>query len=113
MASNKNMAQNLSVEQIRDFKDAFALFDKNGNGNIDGKELKKLMRTFGQNPSEQEIKDMMKTLDVNRSGTVDFAEFLKLMSGKVSKNQKEEELMASFRLFDKVSELLGDLDINL
>ena len=55
----------------------------------------------------------MKTLDVNRSGTVDFAEFLKLMSGKVSKNQKEEELMASFRLFDKVSELLGDLDLNL
>jgi len=88
MASNKNMAQNLSVEQIRDFKDAFALFDKNGNGNIDGKELKKLMRTFGQNPSEQEIKDMMKTLDVNRSGTVDFAEFLKLMSGKVSKKSE-------------------------
>lgn len=47
--------QNLSEEEIEEFKQAFALFDKDGDGTISSKELGTVMRSLGQNPTEQEL----------------------------------------------------------
>lgn len=41
------MADNLSVEQIAEFKEAFSLWDKLGNNMITTKELGTVMRALG------------------------------------------------------------------
>ena len=50
---------------ITEFKEAFSLFDKNGDGTINPKELVAVMRTLGLNPSEQEILEIMAEVDID------------------------------------------------
>jgi len=52
------MADQLTEEQIAEFKEAFSLFDKDGDGTITTKELGTVMRSLGQNPTEAELQDM-------------------------------------------------------
>merc|ERR1739848_979576 len=86
---------------IQEFKEAFALFDKDGDGTITTKELGTVMRSLGQNPTEAELHDMINEVDADGNGTIDFAEFLSLMSRKVKDADSEEELMDAFKVFDK------------
>ncbi len=43
-----NMADQLNEEQIAEFKEAFALFDKNGDGSITTKVFNLLFRNWAQ-----------------------------------------------------------------
>ena len=58
------MADQLSNEQIAEFKEAFSLFDKDGDGSIATKELGTVMRSLGQNPTEAELQDMVNEVRV-------------------------------------------------
>ena len=49
------MADQLTEEQIVELKEAFELFDKNKDGTISAKELGIVMRSFGQNPKEEDL----------------------------------------------------------
>lgn len=53
------MADQLTEEQIAEFKEAFALFDKDGSGAILPAELGTVMRSLGQNPTDAELQDMI------------------------------------------------------
>ena len=55
----------LSDEQIAKFKSVFSFFDKDGDGKISIKELSDVMKSFGQNFTESELKDMMDEVDTN------------------------------------------------
>ena len=59
------MADQLTEEQITEFKEAFSLFDKNGDGTITTKELGTVMRSLGQNPTEAELQDMINEVDAD------------------------------------------------
>ena len=50
---------------ISEFKEAFDLFDKDGNGVITTQELGTVMRSLGQNPTEGELQDMIHEVDVD------------------------------------------------
>ena len=54
------MVEKFTEEQIADFKEAFLIFDKDGDGTIDSKELGTVMRSLGQNPTEQTLQDMVR-----------------------------------------------------
>merc|ERR1712122_474547 len=99
--TKSKMADQLTEEQIAEFKEAFSLFDKDGDGTITTKELGTVMRSLGQTPTEAELHDMINEVDNDGSGTIDFAEFLSLMSKKMKDADSEEELMEAFKVFDK------------
>jgi calmodulin len=95
------MTTMLSDEQITEFKEAFALFDKEGTGTISTKELGIVMRSLGQNPTDSELQDMVNEVDADGNGTIDFPEFLTMMARKLKGVESEEELLDAFKVFDK------------
>ena len=52
-------------------------------GTIDAKELKVAMRALGFEPKKEEIKKMISDIDKDGSGTIDFTEFLEMMTSKM------------------------------
>ena len=98
---NLNMADQLTEEQIAEFKEAFSLFDKDGDGTITTKELGTVMRSLGQNPTEAELQDMINEVDADGNGTIDFPEFLTMMARKMKDQDTEEDIIEAFRVFDK------------
>jgi hypothetical protein len=52
-------------------------------GTIDAKELKVAMRALGFEPKKEEVNKMISDIDKDGSGTIDFAEFLGMMTAKM------------------------------
>jgi Ca2+-binding EF-hand superfamily protein len=67
----------------KELRDAFAVFDTDGSGSIDRKELKRLMKKLGQALSEAELDAMMEEVDTNGDGVISFEEFKAMMVGAV------------------------------
>jgi len=73
------MADQLTEEQIAEFKEAFSLFDKDGDGTISGKELEAVMTALGEPIDKASIDLMIASVDTDGNGIIDFAEFKKMM----------------------------------
>lgn len=101
LCAMRSATQDLSEETIREFKEAFALFDKDGDGTITSSELGAVMRSLGQQPTEAALKQMISEVDADGSGTIDFAEFLTLMSRKMKSADSQAEILEAFKVFDK------------
>ena len=95
------IADQLTEEQINEFKEAFSSFDKDGDGTIATKELGTVMRSLGQYPTEAELQDMINELDTDGNGTIDFPEFLTMMARKKKDTDTEEKIIEAFSVFDK------------
>ncbi|XP_024867035.1 calmodulin-alpha isoform X1 [Temnothorax americanus] len=91
----------LTEDQVAEFKEAFMLFDKDEDGTITMAELGVVMRSLGQRPSETELRDMVNEVDQDGNGTIEFNEFLQMMSKKMKNADGEDELREAFRVFDK------------
>jgi len=102
MAGNKKKGAKpeLTEEQKQEIREAFDLFDSEGTGTIDAKELKVAMRALGFEPKKEEIKKMISDIDKEGTGTIDFNEFLQMMTSKMSEKDSKEEIIKAFRLFD-------------
>lgn len=48
------------------------------------------MRSIGQNPTEDEILELVMESDLNGDGTIDFKEFLEMMKRKSSETDQTE-----------------------
>ena len=95
------MIINLTKEQIAEFREAFQIFDYDGDGCITIKELGIVLRSLGQNISETELIEMVTELDENGDGVIEFKEFLILMTRKMNKAPSEHEFLEAFKDFDK------------
>jgi calmodulin len=54
-----------------EMRSAFRVFDKDNSGTISGDEIAKVMKTFGENLSDEELKIMLQEVDKNGDGTID------------------------------------------
>ena len=88
----------LSEKQVAQFKEAFSLFDKSGDGQIDQSEIADVMKTVGQRPTPEEIQEMMNDFDFDGNNQIDLAEFLKAMASKLDENNAAYE---AFLIVDK------------
>lgn len=83
------MATNLSSSEVAEIKKAFSVFDVDGDGAITSKELADVMRSFGLNPSEDELMDMINKFDIDGDGMVSFPEFLQMMAPNGDDHDKD------------------------
>ena len=53
------------------------------------------MRAMGQNPTEDELNNMVMEVDLDGNGTIEFPEFLEMMKKKANTVDQEGELRYS------------------
>ena len=73
----------LDEEQKEEIREAFTLFDTDGSGTIDARELKAAMRALGFQVKKSEIRKRIAEIDKDESGTIDLDEFNEMMTGKM------------------------------
>lgn len=89
----------LSTEQNSEYRKAFDILDKDGNGTISTCELGVAMRSVGVNPSDSQLEEMIKSVDADNSGTLNLDEFKTLMIREVKKSEMDE-IREAFKSFD-------------
>merc|ERR1712227_192006 len=70
------------------------------SGSIDYRELKAAMRALGFEVKKEELRKMIADIDNDGSGTIEFTEFLEMMTGKMGEKDTREEIYKVFKLFD-------------
>jgi len=72
-------------------------------------ELKAAMTSLGFEAKNQTIYQMISDLDADGSGQIDFDEFLRLMTARISDKDSREDIRKVFNLFDdeKTGKLLS------
>ena len=63
-----------------ELKEAFKLFDMDGNGYITSHELRNIMANLGEELTPEQIEEMVKEADLDGDGQIDYNEFTKMMS---------------------------------
>mmetsp|Transcript_6795 Transcript_6795/g.12269 ORF Transcript_6795/g.12269 Transcript_6795/m.12269 type:complete len:173 (-) Transcript_6795:315-833(-) len=104
--SRPTFRQDLTEAQKSEIKEAFDLFDIDGSGVIDSKDLQVALRALGLEPSTEEIKSLMNSIDKSEkerelAGMIDNREFLEIMTAKMNDNENKDEIERAFELFDE------------
>ena len=69
----RKMKDTDSEEEI---KEAFKVFDKNGDGKISAAELRHVMTSIGEKLSDQEVDEMIKEADTDGDGEINYTVYL-------------------------------------
>merc|ERR1712230_98026 len=95
------MAMEFTDEEKKEFRKNFNLFDKKRTGSIPVADMGTVLRSLGQNPTEAELAALVEEVDKDKSGTIEFDEFVDLMSHtNKSQEQMNEEIKNAFLTFD-------------
>ncbi|XP_060062994.1 calmodulin-like [Ylistrum balloti] len=95
------MADKVTDETLKEWREAFSMFDKNGDGHINSTELGTVMRSLGQAPTDEDLFKIIHDADNDGSGTVDFDEFVEMMIRFMKNIDPETEMRDAFKVFDK------------
>ena len=90
-----------SDEKESEYKELFEMFDKDEDGLIDQNDLGKILRALGQDPSDQDLIEMITDVDKNEDKLIDYEEYLQLVDNKEKDNEAEKELIEAFLIFDR------------
>ncbi|GJN39826.1 hypothetical protein PR202_gb28969 [Eleusine coracana subsp. coracana] len=93
------MANALSEDQIASMREAFTLFDTDGDGRIAPTELGVLMRSLGGNPTQAQLRDI--AAQEKLTAPFDFPRFLELMRAHLRPEPFDRPLRDAFRVLDK------------
>jgi len=74
------MSQKVKKADVEaELRAAFEVFDKDGSGTIDVEELRHVMKSIGEDLTDEQIEEMLKEADKDGNGTID-CEFFPLPS---------------------------------
>ncbi|CAG0913453.1 unnamed protein product [Notodromas monacha] len=66
----------------QELKEAFRLYDKEGNGYITTAVLREILGVLDDKLTPDQLDEMIDEIDTDGSGTVDFEEFMEMMTGE-------------------------------
>ena len=93
------LVEQLSEEQLAEFREAFELFDKDNDGVISADELKHVMIFLGQHPTDDDVQDMVAEVDLDGDGQINFTDFANcLITGLDA--VPDEDIAKAFCAFD-------------
>merc|ERR1712106_833981 len=65
----------------KELKEAFRIYDKEGNGYISTDTLKEILKELDSKLTNEDLDNIIEEVDEDGSGTLDFDEFMEMMSG--------------------------------
>lgn len=90
----------IPVEEVKDIKTAFDIFDGDLSGIVDPQELKHAFEQLGFEGSNKFVYQILAELDDDQSGGIDFAEFLRLATAKLGEKDSRAEIDKVWGSFD-------------
>jgi len=91
----------LDEETLANYKEAFRMFDRNGDGSITTNELGSVMHSLGCRTTYFELESFVHQLDDDGNGTIEFDEFVRLMVDRLQKQTDDDDLRKAFEVFDR------------
>ena len=88
------------IEEVKDIKMAFDIFDGDLSGVVDPQELKNAFVSLGFGGQNKFVYQILAELDDDQSGGIDFAEFLRLATAKTSDKDSRAEIEKIFASYD-------------
>ncbi|XP_071833354.1 uncharacterized protein [Apostichopus japonicus] len=97
---SRNMIAELTTEQISEFREAFETFDRDKDGVISVDELRRIFKMIGLDLPEKDIQEMFNDADEDGNGTLDFQEFMAMVTKKMTNTDVREDIKEAFKVFD-------------
>ncbi|CAG8764332.1 16472_t:CDS:2, partial [Cetraspora pellucida] len=91
----------LTKSQVADFKEVFSKLDKDNDGCITATELGMVINSIGYDFSKSQLQSMVDNVDSDKDGKINFDEFLKMMTIKMSESDNDRALREAFKVYDK------------
>ena len=70
----------MTEEELSELREAFALFDSDGDGAITSSELGNVMQSLGRKLTARQLKEIIQTADTDNNGTIEFNELVRMFS---------------------------------
>eukprot|EP00747_Dinoflagellata_sp_TGD_P164172 gnl/TRDRNA2_/TRDRNA2_183720_c0_seq1.p1 gnl/TRDRNA2_/TRDRNA2_183720_c0~~gnl/TRDRNA2_/TRDRNA2_183720_c0_seq1.p1 ORF type:complete len:185 (-),score=55.29 gnl/TRDRNA2_/TRDRNA2_183720_c0_seq1:157-657(-) len=87
----------LKQEQFHKVSENFKLLDRDKDGKLTPQEVGILFRAFGQNPTDEELAEMLKSVP---SEGIDIDDFVQFFTGNYKHPTTEDTLTKAFQVFD-------------
>ncbi|CAF1068063.1 unnamed protein product [Adineta ricciae] len=100
-AQTLSLPVELSVEKIQDFQAAFSIMDIQSKGFVGPDDINQVAQAADMVLVENEAQLLLGSADEDHSGGIDMREFISIMTTPINQQDLEEELRATFRVFDK------------
>ena len=103
-----NVSENingLSDDELNDLKEAFDLFDADKDGSLNYEEMRRLLECIGITTEGPLLDSIVCELDIDSSKTLQYDEFLIMMTSRMNDTNTKQEYQKVFNLF-----LAGDTE---
>ena len=109
--ASHSIMNRFSAELIRDLKDAFEAYDKDGNGSVPVTELREMLKTIGYNPTDILLENTSILVD-NGNGRIDLKEFLDLIDRLETEEKNEKEGVFFFLILNSCKLKIKGIPLN-
>jgi centrin-1 len=90
----------LTDEELQEVREAFNLFDTEGTGKIDPKELKAAMQSLGFDAKNATVFSIIRDIAASGEESVSFDVFVEMLTSKIGESDSREDINKVFSLFD-------------
>ncbi|CAF3580091.1 unnamed protein product [Rotaria sp. Silwood1] len=96
-----SLPTDLSAEKIQDFQAAFSIMDTQSKGFVGAEDIIQVAESANMILADNEAQLLLGSADEDHSGGIDMREFISIMTTPIKQEDLEDELRATFRVFDK------------